>query len=138
MPTAATPGDALVIVERFMNAIVEERLDDARGLLHDEFVAYEAGGVPYSGEYRGPQGFFDLLAKMTESMELTLGLAPQCLLAADSVAVRSRVTFTSRASGKSIEMRLVEVYTVRDGLIVELDVYYKDPSAVAALLAVQT
>ncbi|MDT5258266.1 MAG: uncharacterized protein QOD10_3346 [Mycobacterium sp.] len=138
MPTAATPGDALAIVGRFMNAIVEERLDDARGLLHDEFVAYEAGGVPYSGEYRGPQGFFDLLAKMTEGMEFTLGPAPQCLLAADSVAVRSRVTFTSRASGKSIEMRLVEVYTVRNGLIVELDVYYKDPSAVAALLAVQT
>jgi hypothetical protein len=48
------------------------------------------------------------------------------------------VTFTSRASGKSVEMRLVEVYTVRNGLIVELDVYYKDPSAVAALLAVVT
>jgi hypothetical protein len=31
-------------------------------------------------------------------------------------------------------MSLVETYTVRDGLIVELDVYYKDPSAVAALL----
>jgi len=30
---------------------------------------------------------------------------------------------------------LVEVYTLRDGLIVELDVYYKDASAVAALLA---
>ena len=30
---------------------------------------------------------------------------------------------------------LVEIYTVRDGLIVELDVYYKDLSAVAALLA---
>jgi hypothetical protein len=32
-------------------------------------------------------------------------------------------------------MSLVEVYTVRNGLIVELDVYYKDPSAVAKLLA---
>jgi ketosteroid isomerase-like protein len=46
------------------------------------------------------------------------------------------LTFTARASGKGVEMALVEVYTVRDGLIVELDVYYKDPSAVAALLAV--
>ena len=138
MPTTATPGDALATVQRFMTAIVEERLEDARGLLHGEFVAYEAGGVPYSGEYRGPQGFFDLLAKMTEGLEFTLGPAPQCLLAGDSVAVRSRVTFTSRASGKSVEMRLVEVYTVRNGLIVELDVYYKDPSAVAALLAVRT
>jgi ketosteroid isomerase-like protein len=128
--------DPQATVRRFMQAIVEERLDDARSLLHDDFVAYETGGVPYSGEYRGPQGFFDLLAKMTEGMELTLGPAPQCLLAGDSVAVRSRVTFTARASGKSVEMKLVEVYTVRYGLIVELDVYYKDPSAVAALLAV--
>jgi uncharacterized protein len=82
-------------------------------------VAYEAGGLPYSGEYHGPQGFFDLLAKTTEGVEFTLGPDPQCLW---------------RASGKSVEMRLVEVYTVRDGLIVKLDVYYKDPSAVAALL----
>jgi ketosteroid isomerase-like protein len=132
----ATIEEPQATVSRFMEAIVEERLDDAGSLLHDEFVAYETGGVPYSGEYRGPQGFFDLLAKMTEGMEFTLGPAPQCLLAGDSVAVRSQVTFTARASGKSVEMRLVEIYTVRDGLITELDVYYKDPSAVAALLAV--
>ncbi|MGO9505962.1 MAG: nuclear transport factor 2 family protein [Mycobacterium sp.] len=130
-----TTENALATVERFMKAIVEERLDDARGLLHDDFVAYEAGGLPYSGEYRGPQGFFDLLVKMTEGLEFTLGPAPQCLLEGDSVAVRSRVTFTARASGKSVEMKLVEVYTVRDGLIAELDVYYQDPAAVAALLS---
>jgi hypothetical protein len=33
-------------------------------------------------------------------------------------------------------MSLVEIYAVRDGLIAELDVYYKDPSAVTALLDV--
>jgi hypothetical protein len=32
-------------------------------------------------------------------------------------------------------MGLAELYKIRDGLIVDLDVYYKDPSAVAALLA---
>jgi uncharacterized protein len=127
--------DAQATVGRFMRAIVEERFDDARGLLHDEFVVYEAGGVPYSGEYRGPEGFFELLAKMNEGLELTLGPAPQYLRADDTIAVRSRLQFSARASGKSVDMSLVEIYTVRDGLIVELDVYYKDPSAVAALLA---
>ena len=42
-------------------------------------------------------------------------------------------TEDARASGESVEMSLVEIYTVRGGLIVELDVYYKDPSAVALL-----
>jgi len=131
----AGADDAQAIVGNFMQAIVEERLDDARGLLHDEFVAYEAGGVPYSGEYRGAQAFFELLAKMSEGLEFILGPAPQYLRAGDAVAVRSRVKFSARASGKRVDMSLVEIYTVRDGLIVELDVYYKDPSAVAALLA---
>jgi len=131
----AGADDAQAIVASFMQAIVEERFDEARSLLHAEFVAYETGGVPYSGEYRGPQGFFELLAKMNEGLELTLGPAPQHLRADDTIAVRSRLKFTARASGKSVQMSLVEIYTVRDGLIVELDVYYKDPSAVAALLA---
>jgi hypothetical protein len=72
---------------------------------------------------------------MNEDLELTPGPAVQYLLADDTVAIRYRLKFTARASGQGIEMSLVEIYTVRDGLIVELDVYYKDPSAVAALLA---
>jgi uncharacterized protein len=126
---------AQAIVCKFMQAIVEEKFDDARSLLHDEFVVHETGGVPYSGEYHGPQGFFELFAKMNENLELTPDPAIQYLLADDTVAMRYRLKFTARVSGRSVAMSLVEIYTVRDGLIVELDVYYKDPSAVAALLA---
>ncbi len=128
--------DAQAIVAEFMRAIVEERFDEARGLLHDEFVVHEAGGLPYSGEYHGPQGFFELFEKINEGLELIPDEAIQYLLAEDTVALRYRLKFTARASGLSAEMSLVEIYTVRDGLIVYLDVYYKDPSAVAALLAV--
>jgi ketosteroid isomerase-like protein len=127
--------DAQATVGRFMQAIVEVRLDDARSLLHDEFIVHEAGGLPYSGEYYGPQGFFELFRRMNEDLELTPDPAIQYLLSDDTFAMRYRLKFTARASGRSVEMSLVEVYTVRNGLIVELDVYYKDPSAVAKLLA---
>ena len=127
--------DAQATVGSFVRAIVEQRFDDARRLLHEEFVVHEAGGLPYSGEYRSPQGFFDLFEKMNETMELTPDPAIQYLHADDTVVMRYRLRFTARASGDSIEMSLVEIYTVRDGLVLELDVYYKDPSAVAALLA---
>ena len=130
-----TTADAQATVGEFVKAIAGEQFDDARTLLHHEFVVYEAGGLPYSGEYHGPDGFFELLGKMNQAMELTPGETFQYLLADDTVAIRGRLKFTSRASGRSVEMGLVEIYTVRDGLIVELDVYYKDPSAVAALLA---
>jgi uncharacterized protein len=131
----ATPEISRATVGQFMDAIVAGKLDEARSLLHDDFVVYEAGGLPYSGEYHGPSGFFELLTKMTEVLMLTRGPTVEHLLADDAVAVRYRLAFTARASGNSVEMGVVEVYTVREGLIVELDVYYKNPSAVAALLA---
>lgn len=132
----AMTEDCQAIVVKFMNAIVDERLDDARSLLHDEFVVHEAGGVPYSGDYHGPQGFFELLMNINEVLELTPSPAIQYLRADDTVAMFYRLTFTARATGESVEMGVVEVYSVRDGLIVELDVFYKDPSAIAALLTV--
>ncbi len=67
----AGADDAQATVGKFMQAMVEERFDDARILLHDEFVVYEAGGVPYSGEYRSPQSFFELFSEMNEELELT-------------------------------------------------------------------
>ncbi len=123
------------IVGGFVKAIGGQAFDAARALLHRDFVVHEAGGLPYSGEYHGAEGFFELLGKMNEAMELTPGDSFQYLLADDTVAIRGRLRLTSRASGESVEMSLVEIYTIRDGLIVDLDVYYKDPSAVTALLA---
>jgi ketosteroid isomerase-like protein len=131
---ATTTDGSRATVSRFMTALSVGKLDEARSLLRDDFVVYEAGGLPYSGEYHGPDGFFELFTKMTEAMVLAPGPTIEYLLAGDTVATRYRLRFTARVSGKSVELSLVEVYTVRDGRIAALDVYYKNPSAVAALL----
>lgn len=128
-------AQSLATVRRFSAALGRKDLNEARGLLHDDLVVSEAGGLPYSGEYHSPQGFFDLLATMNEALDLTPGPIEHDELADETVVSRFRLRFTSRTSGESAEMNLVELYTVSNGLIVGLDVYYKDPSAVAALLA---
>ncbi len=69
-------------------------------------------------------------------LDLTPSPEMQYLVDGDKVVIYYRLTFTARASGDSVEMRVTEVFTVRDGRIAELDVFYKDPSAVAGLLAV--
>jgi ketosteroid isomerase-like protein len=125
----------LFTVGQFSKALGEKDLDRACALLHHDLVVHEAGGLPYSGEYHGPQGFRELLATMDESLQLTAGPITRDCLSDDTVVSRFRLTFTARTSGESVEMDLVELYKVHDGLIVDLDVYYKDPSAVAALLA---
>ena len=135
---AVTAAETQTTVSGFVQALVEGRPDDACRLLHDEFVADEAGGLPFSGQYHGPQGFADLFAKISQNLDLTLDSAIQYLVADDTVAMRARMKFTLRASGESTEIGLVEIYTVRDAQIVELDIYYKDPSAIAALLSSQS
>jgi uncharacterized protein len=130
-----TAEKSVATVRQFMAAIGSERLNERRSLLHDDFVVHEAGGLPFSGDYHGSDGFFELLNKMNDVLELTVGPVTTDPLGDDAVVARFRLTFISRASGKSVEMSLVEIYTVRDGRIAELDVYYKDPGAVAALLA---
>jgi uncharacterized protein len=132
----AQTDDCRAIVVTFVNAIGDRRLEDARSLLHDEFVVHAAGGVPYSGDYHGPEGFFELLMKIYEVLELTPSPEMQYLVDDEKVVLYYRLTFTARASGESVEMGVAEVLSVRDGLIVELDVFYKNPSAVKALLAV--
>jgi ketosteroid isomerase-like protein len=126
---------ALVIVRRFMSAAgVGGRTERAR-LLHRDFVVSSAGGLPFSGEYLGPRGFFDLMEKMNEVLDLTPGPITVNPLGQDAITASFRVTFTARSGGKHVEMDVVEIYTLRDGLIIKLDVYYKDPSAVPTLIA---
>jgi ketosteroid isomerase-like protein len=123
------------LVMKYVDAFSDQRLDDALSLLHDEFVAHAAGDVPYSGDYRGSAGFLELVTKMSDVLEVVPSSEMQFLADGDKVVLHYRLTFTGRASGESAEMTMAEVFTLRDGLIAELDVFYKNPSAVRALLA---
>jgi uncharacterized protein len=126
--------DGLNTVLRFSRALGEKDFEKARSLLAHDLVVHEAGGLPYSGEYQGPQGFFDLYAAMNELLELQPGPMVRQSLDDDTIVSRFRLKFTSRATGESVEMNLVEIYRVSGRQINELDVYYKDPSAVTKLL----
>jgi ketosteroid isomerase-like protein len=126
--------DSRALVVKFVGAFGDQRFDDARSLLHDEFVAHAAGDMPYSGDYRGSAGFLELVTTMSEALEVTPTSEMQFIADGDTVVLHYRLKFTGRVSGKSAEMSMSEVFTVRDGLITELDVFYKNPSAVKALL----
>jgi uncharacterized protein len=121
-------------VRRFMAATGAHRWYERCGMLHDDFVVHEAGGLPFSGDYRGGRGLLDLLTRMHDLLELVAGPITLDPLGIDVVLARFRLQFISRTSGRSVEMGVAEFYTLRDGHIAELDVYYKDPSAVTALL----
>ena len=126
--------DSRALVVKFVEAFGDQRFDDAHRLLHEEFVAHAAGDVPYSGDYRGSAGFLELVTKMSAALEVRPTSDMHYIADGDTVVLHYRLTFTGRGSGQSAEMSMSEVFTIRDGLIAELDVFYKNPSAVRALL----
>jgi ketosteroid isomerase-like protein len=42
------------------------------------------------------------------------------------ITMRANIRVTSRKSGRSVESTLVELYQIRDGKIIDIDVFYKD------------
>jgi uncharacterized protein len=84
-----------------------------------------ARGLPYSGKYHCPAGFFEPFGKMNQAAELTPGEAVQYLPADD----------TGCHTGPA-EIHLASFRRERYRSRPNSDVYYKDPSAVTALLEV--
>jgi uncharacterized protein len=88
---------ALDIVRRFSKALREKKFDEVRSFLNEDLVVYESGGMRYSGEYRGPQGFFELLEAMNEVLELKPGPFLQDSIGDDTVVSRFLLCSRRRA-----------------------------------------
>lgn len=134
MDTTTTEGP-LATVNRFYELIPAGRLDEVAALLHDDLVIREPAGLPYGGDYHGPAGFADIMGRIVAALEIGVAGPVDVREAGDCVLVRFVGRFASRSSGASVETDIVELFTVHDSKITELDVYYKDPGAVAALVA---
>lgn len=102
--------------------------------VHPDAVFSEAGGLPYSGNYIGPEGLRDLLKRIRDEYKLSVEDRWQAIDAGeDRVLLLFEAKFTSLKSGAQIETRITELYRVNDGLITGNDIYYKDPGAISAL-----
>ena len=120
------------IAARLVDAFAAGDLETALSTIHPRCVVHEPDAVPYAGDWPGHDGFGRLAAAMADLFEVVF--RQRTIIHDGDVAVtRADVTFTSRATGRAFDTSVVEVYTVDEGLIVEVDVYYKNPEAIRAL-----
>ncbi len=119
-------------VRRFYGYIEEGNFDGAIRMLADDFIIREPADLPYGGEYRGAEGMGELMGRIGAVVDLS-SARREFLDATDPVVVHMLSRFTSRITGVVVETDVVELFYVREGRIAEIDVYCKNPSAVAAL-----
>ena len=126
--------EQVTIVQRFLDGFVAGDLETCVGLVHPEMVLNEGDSLPYPGDHHGRDGFQALVATMLGHFEVKL-VDVQLLDAGSCVVGKILIEFTSRISGRTLAMPVVEFYDIRDGMLHRVDVYYKDAKAIADLAA---
>jgi hypothetical protein len=122
------------VVRRFEDAFVRGDLDEVLSLLTEDVVVHEAASLPYAGEHRGHDGFLRLADAFNRVWEMTSELDLTFLdTGTDRVVVLVAYDVVARATGRPFRLDHVEIYTVRDGRIADLDIYYKDTAAMVAI-----
>jgi ketosteroid isomerase-like protein len=121
----------VAVVEQFEHAFVRGDMDEVLSLLTDDIVVHEAPSLPYPGDHRGHDGFLKLADAFLAVWEIKTPLDLDIIDAGeDRVIVLVKFDVEARATGRPLTLRLAEIYTVRDGKIADLDVYYRDTAAI--------
>jgi uncharacterized protein len=128
---SSTPD--LEVVRRYVDGIGNGDLKAILSCLHPDFVLNEPGSLPYGGDHVGRDGFVGLAYGVAEHY-LTELLDGAVHDAGEFAVVRMLFRFTSKRTGRAMEMPLTELYWFSDGLMVRGDIFYKDTKGVLDLL----
>jgi uncharacterized protein len=132
MSSAVAAGN-LETVRRFYDSLQAGDMETATSLVHEDVVVDESNDLPYGGVYHGKAGLMELGGKLYARLAAVPAAENEYISDDDKVVVLLKAKFTSHTTGKSLTSGVVEVATLRDGLIASLDVYYKAPGSVALL-----
>ena len=133
-PASTSAGNNdVATLEKFVTRMQAGDLSGALEMVDEEAVWQEAETLPWSGQWRGPDGFARLEGAINTLAEMTVR-DYAIIEAGEVVEMRLNLVFTSRKSGRRLPMEVVEHYTVREGKIHGATAFYKDTQAVNDLV----
>jgi len=119
------------VVQRFEDAFVRGDMDEVLSLVSPDIVVHEAPSLPYPGDHRGHDWFLKLADAFNSVWEIVSYLDLTFFDADDTrVVVLVAYDVVTRPTGVPLRLRMVEIYTVIDGRITDLEVYYRDTAAI--------
>lgn len=129
--TTRSAGD---VVRQFYAFVAEGDQERASELLDENVLVHEPATLPWGGEYQGRDGMGQLVSVMHELAVAENVGGFEYIEAGDTVILRTGGRYTSRATGQAAESEIIEIVKVRDGKLADVDVYYRDPSSIAAAM----
>ena len=95
-------------------------------LLAPNIVVHEANGLPYGGVYHGHAGMGALFQKLVGILDHFRVLPEDFFVSGPVVIAKIRVVGRARATGQSIDMPVLEMWTLEKGLVTEIRPFYWD------------
>lgn len=135
--------DTLAVLRRFFAAEAAYVAAGGRGkasfadlaaCLDPDVVMYQSPGLPYGGPRYGPEGIEDFMAAMGEAWRDMEFLEQRFAIDGERAAILNHGLLTARATGRVLDTWVMQMITIRDGLITEIRPFYWDTKAVDAAL----
>ena len=120
------------IVQAMFDIMAGGDIEQMKSFLHPDVIVTEAESLPYSGTYRGPDAYVQLVHTVMETWD-DLELSVRAMLEeGDIVVVLSEMSGKSKG-GTAFTMPMTEVFHVTAGKIREVRPYYFDTHKLAEL-----
>lgn len=120
------------VLESLLTAFYAGDTAAVSALLSPDVTVHQSDNLPYSGEWQGVIGFFDMATIIGTNFELE-NLSRRIIEQGNEAVLFLDLKFTSRKTGKVGYTTNLEWYTFEDGKIADINVYYKDAVLIAAL-----
>ncbi|KHF43100.1 nuclear transport factor 2 family protein [Saccharomonospora viridis] len=119
------------LIQSFEDRFVAGDLDYVLSILTDDIVVHEPANVPYPGNHRGKESFLKLAQAFGKVWDLQGPLDLDIMPAGDDrVLVLVRGDAIAKPTGNNFELRIAEIYTIRDGKISDIVVHYWDTAEI--------
>jgi ketosteroid isomerase-like protein len=116
------------VVEAYARAWEAGDVSTLVGLYHDEFVLHYFGRSPLAGDHVGKPAALAALAKVQQLTNRKLIQVHDVLSGSEHVALLAREQWTR--DGKTLDVRRVLVYHIREGKLSECWLYDEDQRSV--------
>lgn len=125
-------SESATAAKKLLDSVIAGDLETASSTLHAECVIHEPENLWYGGDWKGPDGFAQILGLMTSKLDIRVD-SYELYEAGDVAVMNAQITFTAKPNGRSLNTSVVEIYKARDGQLIDMDIFYKDTAAVLAL-----
>lgn len=119
-------------VRRMYDAFGARDADVMQELFAADVEVSQASELPWGGEYRGHDGAFTFLLKLTEHIDSQVAIE-SLFAAGDRVVQTGRTRGTVRANGAPFDVAEVHLWQLRDGQVVRFEAYIDTPAMLEAL-----